>query len=300
MESKSKGEAAHLDASAKIGRGRGGDDGSDDGAALRADGGWRSAAASAPGLARPRGTAGPPPGAPSVGRRGTRAGRGASCTRGASTRTPRRSPRTRAAAPRPRRGRGRRSQTPAATATRRGASCGATRRARTARRATRGRTARARCPSPRPIACPARTPCQRAAEGAGAAAPNKGTTPTRTAARGARDGVHEESWPVRGHGVAGVTTSREEVLLKSCSTMCRSATAQLSRGLRSVVRRRRGQDGSIRRSVWVRQEHDGAAGVPPLRRRGRQCTRRRHRYQRSQASVAAPVDGRRRPGDCTL
>ena len=65
MESKSKGEAAHLDASAKIGRGRGGDDGSDDGAALRADGGWRSAAASAPGLARPRGTAGPPPGAPS-------------------------------------------------------------------------------------------------------------------------------------------------------------------------------------------------------------------------------------------
>ena len=45
MESKSKGEAAHLDASAKIGRGRGGDDGSDDGAALRADGGWRSAAA---------------------------------------------------------------------------------------------------------------------------------------------------------------------------------------------------------------------------------------------------------------
>ena len=38
MESKSKGEA-HLDASAKIGRGRGGDDGSDDGAALRADGG---------------------------------------------------------------------------------------------------------------------------------------------------------------------------------------------------------------------------------------------------------------------
>ena len=38
MESKSKGEAAHLDASAKIGRGRGGDDGSDDGAALRADG----------------------------------------------------------------------------------------------------------------------------------------------------------------------------------------------------------------------------------------------------------------------
>ena len=65
MESKSKGEAAHLDASAKIGRGRGGDNGSDDGAALRADGGWRSAAASAPGLARPRGTAGPPPGAPS-------------------------------------------------------------------------------------------------------------------------------------------------------------------------------------------------------------------------------------------
>lgn len=65
MESKSKGEAAHLDASAKIGRGRGGDDGSDDGAALRADGGWRSAAASAPGLARPRGTAGAPPGAPS-------------------------------------------------------------------------------------------------------------------------------------------------------------------------------------------------------------------------------------------
>ena len=64
MESKSKGEA-RLDASAKIGRGRGGDDGSDDGAALRADGGWRSAAASAPGLARPRGTAGPPPGAPS-------------------------------------------------------------------------------------------------------------------------------------------------------------------------------------------------------------------------------------------
>ena len=39
MESKSKGEAAHLDASAKIGRGRGGDDGSEDGAALRADGG---------------------------------------------------------------------------------------------------------------------------------------------------------------------------------------------------------------------------------------------------------------------
>ena len=65
MESKSKGEAAHLDASAKIGRGRGADNGSDDGAALRADGGWRSAAASAPGLARPRGTAGPPPGAPS-------------------------------------------------------------------------------------------------------------------------------------------------------------------------------------------------------------------------------------------
>ena len=52
MESKSKGEAAHLDASAKIGRGRGGDDGSEDGAALRADGGWRSAAAAAPGLAR--------------------------------------------------------------------------------------------------------------------------------------------------------------------------------------------------------------------------------------------------------
>ena len=76
---------------------------------------------------------------------------------------------------------------PAATATWRGASCGATRRARTARRATRGRTARARCPSPRPIACPARTP-RRAAEDAGAAAPNKGTTPTRTAARGARDG----------------------------------------------------------------------------------------------------------------
>ena len=66
MESKSKGEAAHLDASAKIGRGRGGDDGSDDGAALRADGGWRSAAAAAPGLARPRGTAGAPPGAPSA------------------------------------------------------------------------------------------------------------------------------------------------------------------------------------------------------------------------------------------
>jgi hypothetical protein len=67
MESKSKGEAAHLDASAKIGRGRGGDDGSDDGAALRADGGWRSAAAAAPGLARaarPRGAA--PPGAPSA------------------------------------------------------------------------------------------------------------------------------------------------------------------------------------------------------------------------------------------
>ena len=90
-------------------------------------------------------------------------------------------------AARPRRGRGRGSQMSAATATWRGASCGATRRARTARRATRGRTARARCPSPRPIACPARTP-RRAAEDAGAAAPNKGTTPTRTAARGARDG----------------------------------------------------------------------------------------------------------------
>ena len=226
MESKSKGEAAHLDASAKIGRGRGGDDGSDDGAALRADGGWRSAAASAPGLARPRGTAGPPPGAPSgwtdgVGRaRGAwrlvhagaprRGRRGAAQGRG----------RRRRAAARPRPPEPRRRPPP-----RHGVARPAGRRAR-GRLDERlgGRTARARCPSPRPIACPARTPCRRAAEGAGAAAPNKGTTPTRTAARGARDIVHEESWPVRGHGVAGVTTPREEVLLKSCSTMCRSAT----------------------------------------------------------------------------
>ena len=40
MESKSKGEAAHLDASAKIGRGRGGDDGSDD-AGRHRDTAWR-------------------------------------------------------------------------------------------------------------------------------------------------------------------------------------------------------------------------------------------------------------------
>ena len=205
MESKSKGEAAHLDASAKIGRGRGGDDGSDDGAALRADGGWRSAAASAPGLARPRGTAGPPPGAPSgwTAAWDARAGRGASCTRGA-----RRGRRGAA------QGRGRRRRARGAAAA---AGPDAGRHRDTAWRVLRGDAARARrldddsgsdgaraVPVPAPDgACPARTPRRRAAEGAGAAAPNKGTTPTRTAARGARDIVHEESWPVRGHGVAG-------------------------------------------------------------------------------------------------
>ena len=260
MESKSKGEAAHLDASAKIGRGRGGDDGS---------------GRTAPTLARrrlarrrrqrrrprePRRETRNREAALGFGRRDAARGATRPGARGGADDDARRR------AARPRESGARRRARGAAAAAEPDAGRhrdGGRREVRAGRSAradgsTLGGSDRARAvPVPAPDsrpgedALPAR---RRRRRGSGAKQRQYDSRRSSSGLREGGGGVVASSRPWR----RGRNYTPGRRMLGHRVRRSGSQRTQLSRGLRSVGRRRRGQDCSIRRSVWVRQEHDGA------------------------------------------